>query len=194
MKKRDQFALRVVDYINKLNNFTKKPIYQIEIPEDFMNEAKRLIPNKNFVGFSITAGNPYRVKSFDVKEIIKVANFYSNKYTPTFFIEKKFKDLIQTLKNEIKNCYIPEEDALEKFKKPMLVTALGSLTKFNLSINNGISHMLHFSKGKNFIFFNEQSKKWIPARENTYIYDCSLKNKTIDKLTSEEIIDFLEKN
>ena len=68
MKKRDQFALRVVDYINKLNDFTKKPIYQIEIPEDFVNEAKRLIPNKNFVGFSITAGNPYRVKSFDVCE------------------------------------------------------------------------------------------------------------------------------
>ena len=37
-------------------------------------------------------------------------------------------------------------------------------------------------------------KKWIPDRENTYIYDCRMNNTTIDKLTSDTIIEVLEKN
>ena len=59
--------------------YPKKPIYDIDIPVKFSNEAKRLIPNNNFIGFSITAANPKRVKSFNMEEIIKVANFYSEK-------------------------------------------------------------------------------------------------------------------
>ena len=82
----------------------------------FFEEAKRLIPNKNFIGFSITAGNPYRKKEFDLKEIIKVANHYSKIFTPTFFVEKNKLDLINILKKEVNNCYIPEEEALEELK------------------------------------------------------------------------------
>ena len=157
-------------------------------------EAKRLIPNKNFFGFSITAANPKRVKSFNTEEIIKVANFYSDKYTPTFFIERKYKELIDQLKKRVKNCYIPEEKSSGEFQKPILVTALGKLTKFNILINNGVSHMLSFSENKNFIFFNEQSKKWKPANNHTYVYDCNLNNTSIDKLSSDTIIEVLEKN
>jgi len=76
----------------------------------------------------------------------------------------------------------------------MLVTALGSLTKFNISINNGISHMLSFSQNKNFLFFNEQSEKWKPENDETYIFDCKKKDLKIDKLTSGEIINFIENN
>ena len=129
-----------------------------------------------------------------INEIIKVANFYGERFTPTFFIEKKYQELITQLKENVKNCYIPEEKSSSEFQRPMLVTALGSLTKFNLSINNGISHMLSFSQNKNFLFFNEQSEKWKPGNENTFIYDCSKKNTTIDKLSSDKIIEFLENN
>ena len=192
MKKRSEFSIRIIDYVNKIMGLNKRPIYKIDIPEKFINEAKRLIPNKNFIGFSITAANPKRVKTFDINEIIKVANFYSEKYTPTFFIERKYKELIDQLKERVKNCYIPEEKTSAEFQKPILVTALGKLTKFNVLINNGVSHMLSFSQNKNFIFFNEQSKKWKPANNHTFVYDCSFKDTTIDKLSSEEIIEFLE--
>ena len=194
LKKRNQFAVKVVDYINKIQGYNQKPIYKIDIPEKFLNEAKRLIPNNKYIGFSITTANPYRIKSFNINEIIKVANFYAERFTPTFFIEKKHQELITQLKENVKNCYIPEEKSSNEFRRPMLVTALGSLTKFNLSINNGISHMLSFSQNKNFLFFNEQSEKWKPENENTYIYDCKDKNTTIDKLSSDKIIEFLENN
>tara|TARA_Y100000992_G_scaffold284436_1_gene234565 strand:+ start:362 stop:1345 length:984 start_codon:yes stop_codon:yes gene_type:complete len=194
MKKRSELAVRVVDYVNKIMGFDKKPNYKIDIPDKFLNEAKRLIPNKNFIGFSITAANPKRVKSFNIEEIIKVANFYSDKYTPTFFIEHKHKELINLLKIKVKKCYIPEEETSAEFQKPILVTALGKLTKFNISINNGISHMLSFSQNKNFIFNNQQSNKWKPANDHTFVYECGTNNTTIDKLSSDTIIDILEKN
>ena len=194
LKKRNQFAVKVVDYINKIQGYNQKPVYKIDIPEKFLNEAKRLIPNNRYIGFSITTANPYRIKSFNINEIIKVANFYAERFTPTFFIEKKYQELITQLKENVKNCYIPEEKSSNEFRRPMLVTALGSLTKFNLSINNGISHMLSFSQNKNFLFFNEQSEKWKPENGNTYIYDCKDKNTTIDKLSSDKIIEFLESN
>ena len=191
-RKKNQFATRVVDYINKINGYNQKPVYKIEIPIKFLNEAKRLIPNDKHIGFSITAANPYRIKSFNIDEIIKVANFYADKYIPTFFIEKKYQKLINKLKDNIKNCYIPEENAPNELQKPMLVTALGSLTKFNISIDNGISHMLSFSQNKNFVFFNNHSDKWKPENEGTYIYDCKKKNTSIDKLSSEKILEFLK--
>jgi len=194
LRKKKQFAMRVVDYLNKINGCEKKPIYEITIPDNFLNEAKKLIPNNNYVGFSITAANPYRIKSFNISEIAKVANFYSKKFVPTFFIEKKYQKIINYLKHNVKNCYIPEDIALNELQKPMLVTALGSLTKFNLSINNGISHMLSFSQNKNFLFFNEQSEKWKPENNYTYIYDCKKRNTSIDKLTSSDLINFIETN
>ena len=193
MKKRSAFSLRVVDYVNKIMGYDKKPIYKVDIPDKFLNEAKRLMPNNNFIGFSITDANPKRVKSFNTDEIIKVANFYSNKYTPAFFIERKHKELINLLKQKVKNCYIPEEETSAEFQKPILVTALGKLTKFNILINNGVSHMLSFSQNKNFIFFNEQSEKWKPANDHTYVYDCKVNNTKIDKLSSDTIIEVLEK-
>lgn len=194
LKKRRQFAVRIVDYLNKINGLNKKPIYKITIPKKFLNEAKKLIPNNKYIGFSITAANPYRIKSFNIDEIIKVANFFSKKFIPTFFIEKKYLNLINYLKDNVNNCYIPEEKTLKELRKPILVTALGSLTKFNISIDNGISHMLSFSQNKNFLFFNKQAEKWKPENNQTHIYDCKKSNVTIDKLTSTEIINFIKKN
>jgi hypothetical protein len=194
LKKENQFALRVVNYFNKIQKINNNPIYKLDIPKNFHDEAKRLIPNKNFVGFSITAGNPYRKKEFNLKEIIKVANYYSKKFTPTFFVEKNKSDLIKILKKEVNNCYIPEEEALEELRKPILVSALGMLTSFNISIDNGISHMLSFSNNNNYIFFNKHSEKWKPANNSSFLYDCSQNNTEIDMLTSEQIIEFIEKN
>ena len=37
-------------------------------------------------------------------------------------------------------------------------------------------------------------KKWKPANDHTFVYDCNLNNTTIDRLSSDTIIEVLEKN
>ena len=194
MRKREIFANRIIDYFNKIKKLNIKPNYKISIPNNFINEAKKLISNENYIGFSITAGHPTRVKEINYDEIVKVADYFSDKFIPTFFIENKFQELIAKIKQNVKKAYFPEYQSSTEFKKPMLVTALGSLTKFNITIDNGISHMLSFSDNKNYIFFNNSSKKFQPLNDNSFIYDCSLNNTSIDKLSSEKIIEFIEKN
>ena len=54
--------------------------------------------------------------------------------------------------------------------------------------------MLSFSQNKNFLFFNKYSEKWKPENNHSYIYDCKKNNITIDKITSNEIINFIERN
>lgn len=74
----------------------------------------------------------------------------------------------------------------------MIVTALGSLTEFNITIDNGISHMLSFSNNKTFIFYNHSSIKFMPHNKNSKIFDCKLNNKEINTLKFEEILKFIE--
>ena len=76
----------------------------------------------------------------------------------------------------------------------MIVTALGNFTEFNITIENGISHMLSFSKSKNYKFCNDSAYKFKPLNNNTVIYNCEKNNKNINKLMSNEIIDFINKN
>ena len=194
MKKREIFVKRIIDYFNKLKKTNIYPSYKIEIPDNFIKEAKKIITNENHIGFSITAGHPTRIKEINFNEIIKVANHFSDKFIPTFFIENKFIDLITKIKENVKSAYFPEDQASTEFKKPMLVTALGSLTKFNITIDNGISHMLSFSNNKNYIFYNNSSEKFRPLNDNSIIYDCSFHSTSIDNLSSEKIIDFVENN
>ncbi len=194
MKKRKIFAKRIIDYFNKLKNINIEPNYKIKIPENFLTQAKKLISNDNHIGFSITAGHPTRIKEFNFDEIIKVANYFSDKFIPSFFIENKYEDLIKKIKENVKNAYFPEHQADKEFKKPMLVTALGSLTKFNITIDNGISHMLSFSGSKNYIFYNNSSNKFQPFDKKNFIYDCSLNNTSIDKMSSDKIIEIINKN
>ena len=194
-KKNKNLTLRLINYLNKIIKKSDKPDYEIKIEDKFINTAKKIMTKNNkYIGFSITAGHPTRNKEFEIKEIIKVANYYAENYIPTFFIEEKFNDLKKLLNKEIKNVYFPEELVDPSLRKPMIVTALGSLTEFNISIDNGISHMLSFSQNKNFIFYNDRSEKFKPANEKNFVYDCKLNNTKIDYIKSEEIIRFINEN
>jgi hypothetical protein len=128
-----------------------------------------------------------------MQEIIKVANYYSGEFVPTFFIEDKHLEIKKILKKEVTNAFFPEENLENELKKPMMVTAMGRLTEFNVSIDNGISHMLSYSNSKNYIFFNKSAEKFRPSN-NSAIYDCEKNNKNIDTLTSDEIINFINNN
>ena len=195
IKKNKHVTLRIIEYLNKILKENIKPNYKIEIPNNFSNLATKLMPeDKKYVGFSITAGHPTRIKEINLSEIIKLANHYSRTHIPTFFIENKYIKLKETLKKEIKNIFFPEEFIENSYQKPMIVTALGSLTEFNITIDNGISHMLSFSNNKTYIFYNESSKKFMPHNKNCSVFDCKLNNKEINTLKFEEILKFIENN
>ena len=60
------------------------------IDQSYFDEAKKLLPQKNYIGFSVTQGNPYRKKSWSLDRFINIAKKISrNGKQPVFFIEKK---------------------------------------------------------------------------------------------------------
>ena len=67
----------------KLINFNSN-----KLPKNLTNEAKKLLPKSNYIGFSITQGNEYRKKSWSIYKFISLANksLIKNKI-PVFFIE-----------------------------------------------------------------------------------------------------------
>ena len=196
-KKQKHVQKRFVEY---LENFLQKKINlettKINVKNKYQNEANRLINNKNkYIGFSIKAGHPTRIKEFDINEIIKTAIFFKNKnYVPTFFLEEKHKKIINKITKKIPEAYFPEHKAKKEFKNPALVIALGKKMKFNISINNGVMHMLALSERKIFCFFDENSEKFKPIAKDALIYDCQKLNKKINLLKSEEIIKFITNN
>ena len=53
----------------------KKNDYDIKnIPKKYFDESKRLLPNSNYVGFSLTQGNVYRKKEWPLDKMIKLSN------------------------------------------------------------------------------------------------------------------------
>ena len=57
-----------------------------------MDEAKKLLPANNYVGFSLTQGNAYRKKSWSLNNFILLANeLVKRKKTPVFFINEDQK-------------------------------------------------------------------------------------------------------
>ena len=82
------FCSNKANYINK-DNISEKTIYNLEkfyntnikkinfslksLDQNFIDEAKKLLPNNNYVGFSITQGNLYRKKSWPLEKFIELA-------------------------------------------------------------------------------------------------------------------------
>ena len=45
-----------------------------KLPKNLINEAKKLLPKSNYIGYSITQGNEYRKKSWSIYKFISLAN------------------------------------------------------------------------------------------------------------------------
>ena len=194
IKKEKNVVQRIINYLEK--RFKKKINIQYNIknfPYKYRMEAKKLLKNNNkYIGYSIIAGHPSRSRNFDIDEIIKVANYFSKKFIPVFYIEKKFKKIINYIKRKAPKAYFPEFDANNRLKNPLLVTAIGNETKFNISVNNGIMHMLSLSTNNLIIFFDENSDKFKPIRKNIHFYDCKKLNTSVGKLKSHQIINYVK--
>ena len=82
------------DHLENLCNFFKTNIKIIKfnsknLDEKFKQEAKRLLPDNNYVGFSITQGNTYRAKSWSLQNFITLASKIEEKIKLLFFLLKK---------------------------------------------------------------------------------------------------------
>ena len=185
---------RIFDYFEKtLNINVSIPTELNYIQEKYLDEASKLFKSdKKYIGFSITAGHPTREKEISLKTIVEVANYFSDKnFVPTFLIDEKYKEKINTIKTMVRNPYFPEHLAQSSLKNPLLVVAMGRKLHSAITINNGIMHMLGLAGTKTAIFFDENSDKFRPLNGNKSKIYSSSKNKETKDLTPKDIINFV---
>ncbi len=166
-------------HLNGLSMFLEQKIKNIDynynkLPKNLLNEAKKLLPKKNYIGFSITQGNKYRKKSWSIYKIISLANKISIKNKiPVFFIEKNQYQIIDKIKNQVPNALFPELET--DLSCPALVTALSSRLDSAISIDNGIMHMIGLANIPMILLFGPtNSKKFAPNNNFVKILDTKI--------------------
>ena len=172
-------------HLENLSLFLEDDVIELEfkvknLPKEILAEAKKLLPNNNYIGFSITQGNKYRKKSWSIYKFISLANKLTSKNKiPVFFIEKKNIDLIDKIKNQVPSAIFPEL----KSKKacPALVTALASRLDTAISIDNGIMHMMSLANIPMIVLFGPtNANKFAPKNNYTRILDSKKINNSKD--------------
>ena len=167
------------NHLENLSLFLEEDVIELQfkvnkLPKEILSEAKKLLPNSNYVGFSITQGNEYRKKSWSIYKFTALANkILSKNKIPVFFIEKDKIDLIEKIKNQVPAAIFPELNS--KLACPALVTALASRLNTAVSIDNGIMHMLALSNIPMIVLFGPtNSKKFAPKVKNIEILDSKI--------------------
>ena len=164
-----------------------------KINKKYFIESKKLLPNENYIGFSITQGNEYRKKSWSLKSFINVAKKIKIKgKTPVFFIEKTNIKLINMIKKEIDNVLFPELETI--LSGPPLVSALSTRLEKVVSIDNGIMHMVSLANTPMIVLFGPtSSKKFAPKINDLKILDSKLiyNSNNILKITEEDVLDLI---
>ena len=162
------------------NNIVKLEFKYNRLPKEFLKEAKRLLPNSNYVGFSVTQGNEYRKKSWSIYKFTSLANkLLSKNKVPVFFIEKNEINLMEKIKNQVPSAIFPEIKS--SIACPALVTALSSRLSSAVSIDNGIMHMMALANIPMIVLFGPtNSKKFAPTNKYTKVLDSKILHKTKD--------------
>ena len=164
-----------------------------KLPKNLIQEAKRLLPKTNYIGFSITQGNAYRKKSWSIYKFISLANkvLIKNK-TPVFFIEKNHEQIIEKIKNQVPAAIFPEINS--KLSCPALVTALSLRLDQAVSVDNGVMHMMGLANIPMIVLFGPtNSKKFAPKNNFTKILDSKKIHGTsdIDSITVDEVYNLI---
>ena len=186
------------DHIKNLNIFLDEKIKTINfncnnLPKNLLNEAKRLLPKTNYIGFSLTQGNKYRKKSWSIYKFISLANktLIKNKI-PVFFIEKNQEHIIEKIKNQVPSALFPETQS--QLSCPALVTALSSRLDQAVSIDNGIMHMIALADIPMIVLFGPtSSKKFAPKSNYIKILDSKklYKTKDIDSISIDDVYNLI---
>ena len=164
-----------------------------KLPKIILTEAKKLLPNSNYVGFSITQGNEYRKKSWSIYKFISLANktLIKNKI-PVFFIEKNQEQVINKIKNQVPSALFPEVNS--ELSCPALVTALASRLNTAVSIDNGIMHMMSLANIPMIVLFGPtNANKFAPKNKFTKILDSKIihKTKDINSIDVDEVLSLI---
>jgi len=191
------------------NNISQKTILNLEklldvniqkvnfsldnLDQIYINEAKKLLPGSNYIGFSITQGNEYRKKSWPLENFIILAKKIEEmKKIPVFFVEKENIEIINQIKSKVPNSLFPEHNS--DLVCPALVTALSSRLEKGISIDNGVMHMMSLAKVPMIVLFGPtNSEKFAPSHENVVILDSNKLYKTSDitKIKVEDLLKYI---
>ena len=182
------------DHLENLSNFLNQNIgiskFNLKnLEEKFKSEAKRLLPDKNYIGFSLTQGNVYREKSWSIDNFITLANKINEKNkVPVFFIKKKETELADIIKSKLPNALFPEHHS--NISCPALVTALTSRLDLAISIDNGVMHMMGLANIPMIVLFGPtDSEKFAPKINSIQILDSKsmYKSKDINRITVHDV-------
>ncbi len=179
------------NFFNTNINISKFKISNLH--EKYLKEAKRLLPDKNYIGFSLTQGNVYRKKSWSLDKFITLANkIYEKNKVPVFFIEKDKTKIINEIKSKIPNALFPELHS--SITSPALVTALTARLNLAISIDNGIMHMMGLANIPMIVLFGPtDAKKFAPKIDSIKIIDSKKIYKTddINSITVYDVFKFI---
>ena len=185
--------------ISNLEKFLDTNIKLIDFNIDnldisFIEEAKKLLPNNNYIGFSLTQGNEYRKKSWPIDNFIVLAQrIEKNNKIPIFFVEKNNFEIIDKIKSLVPNALFPEHGS--NLASPALVTALSSRLEKAISIDNGVMHMMSLSNVPMIVLFGPtNSEKFAPNKKNIIIIDTQkiYKSNDITKITTEDVLKYID--
>lgn len=161
-----------------------------KIHKKFHSESEKLLPNKNYVGLSITQGNVYRKKEWPLDNVIKISSKLLEKgKIPVFFIEKKNSELKNKINSLLPNALFPEHES--ELGCPALVACLGKRLDFAISIDNGVMHMLSLSKVPMITLFGPtDSEKFAPKYSRSITLDSKklYNTKNVSSITVEDVL------
>ena len=174
-------------------DFEKIEFKKNQLTKEIIQEAKKLLPNSNYIGFSVTQGNSYRKKNWSIYKFITLANkVTSMNKVPVFFIEKNNFQLIEKIKNQVPSAIFPELKS--NLSCPALVTALSARLNTAISIDNGIMHMMALSGVPMIVLFGPTSaEKFAPKNKYTKIIDSKkiYLTKNIDSIRVDDVFSLI---
>lgn len=159
-----------------------------EIESKYHDEAARLLPKNNYIGFSITQGNQYRKKTWPIEKFINVANNLKHQL-PVFFIEKNKIELIDEISSSVKTAIFPELNS--SLSCPALISLMAKRLQKVITIDNGIMHMMALANVPMIALFGPtNSKKFAPQIDDIKVLDSKEKynSEDISKITEEDVL------
>ena len=187
----DNHLENLSNFLNTNIGISKFSLNNLE--EKYKSEAKRLLPDKNYIGFSLTQGNIYRKKSWSMNNFINLATKIDEKnMIPVFFIEKKETELVNEIKSKLPHALFPEHHS--NISCPALVTALASRLKLAISIDNGVMHMIGLANIPMIVLFGPtDSEKFAPKINSIQILDSKkmYKSKDINRITVHDVFQLI---
>ena len=186
------------NHLENLSLFIEEDVIELgfkvnKLPREILSEARKLLPNSNYVGFSITQGNEYRKKSWSIFKFTALANkILSKNKIPVFFIEKDNINLIEKIKSQVPSAIFPELNS--KIPCPALVTALASRLETAVSIDNGIMHMMSLANIPMIVLFGPtNSEKFAPKNKYVKILDSKEihNTKDINSIEVDEVLSLI---